>query len=53
MNPAGPRSASVQIKSDKVPFNELPLMKAREITEAGKEALQSRKFDTVRINYAK
>ena len=30
-----------QIPSDTVPFNELPDMKAREICEAGKEALRS------------
>jgi 2,3-bisphosphoglycerate-independent phosphoglycerate mutase len=36
-----------------VPFNEIPEMKAREICEAGKEALRSRKFDQVRINFAK
>ncbi|KDD73823.1 metalloenzyme superfamily protein, partial [Helicosporidium sp. ATCC 50920] len=42
----------VEIPSDKVPFNQLPLMKAREIAEAGKEALRSRKFDVVRVNFA-
>jgi 2,3-bisphosphoglycerate-independent phosphoglycerate mutase len=35
-----------------VPFNELPDMKAAEITAAGKEALVSKRFDMVRINYA-
>jgi Metalloenzyme superfamily len=35
-----------------VPFNELPDMKAAEITAAGKEALLSKRFDMVRINYA-
>ena len=35
-----------------VPFNEKPEMKAREITEAGKEALLSGKYDMVRVNYA-
>ena len=34
------RTAS-QIPSDTVPFNEIPEMKAREICEAGKEALRS------------
>ena len=43
----------LQIPSDAVPFNEIPEMKAREICEAGKEALRSRKFDQVRINFAK
>lgn len=43
----------VEVPSDLVPFNELPDMKAREICEAGKEALRSGKFDQVRINFAK
>ena len=43
---------SPQIPSDNVPFNELPDMKAAEITAAGKEALKSKKFDMIRINYA-
>jgi 2,3-bisphosphoglycerate-independent phosphoglycerate mutase len=42
----------VEIPSDNVPFNELPDMKAAEITAAGKEALVSKRFDMVRINYA-
>ena len=42
----------VEIPSDTVPFNEAPAMKAREITEAGKEALLSGKYDMVRVNYA-
>lgn len=42
----------MQIPSDNVPFNELPDMKAAEITAAGKEALLSKKFDMIRINYA-
>lgn len=42
----------VEVPSDKVPFNQLPLMKAREIAEAGKEALRSGRFDQVRINFA-
>ena len=33
----------VEIPSDNVPFNQAPLMKAREITAAGKEALRSGK----------
>ena len=45
-------STCFQIPSDNVPFNELPDMKATEITAAGREALLSRKFDMVRINYA-
>ncbi|GAB4815974.1 hypothetical protein N2152v2_003020 [Parachlorella kessleri] len=42
----------LEIRSDTVPFNEAPLMKAREICEAGKEALRSGKFDQIRINFA-
>lgn len=42
----------VEIPSDTVPFNEIPEMKAREICEAGKEALRSGKYDQVRINFA-
>lgn len=42
----------LQIESDKVVFNEKPDMKAREITEAAKEALISGKFDMVRVNFA-
>lgn len=37
----------LQIPSDKVPFNQLPDMKAYEITEAGKEALRSGKYKMV------
>lgn len=42
----------VEIPSDAVPFNELPAMKAREICEAGKEALRSKKYDQIRLNFA-
>ena len=42
----------VEIPSDTVPFNELPDMKAREICEAGKEAMRSGKYDQIRINFA-
>ena len=42
----------VQIPSDNCQFNEKPLMKAREITAAGKEAMLSGKYDVVRVNYA-
>ena len=42
----------MQIPSDKVVFNEKPDMKAREITDAGKAALASGKYDMVRVNYA-
>lgn len=37
----------LQIPSDKVPFNEKPDMKAYEITEAGKEAMRSGKYQMV------
>lgn len=42
----------LEIPSDKVVFNEKPAMKAREITEAAKEALLSGKYKMVRVNYA-
>lgn len=42
----------VEITSDTVPFNEAPLMKAREITDAGIAALRSGRFQMVRINFA-
>ncbi|KAF5836413.1 phosphoglycerate mutase [Dunaliella salina] len=42
----------LEIPSDKVQFNEKPDMKAKEITDAGKEALKSGKYQMVRINYA-
>uniref|UniRef100_A0A061R7T5 phosphoglycerate mutase (2,3-diphosphoglycerate-independent) n=1 Tax=Tetraselmis sp. GSL018 TaxID=582737 RepID=A0A061R7T5_9CHLO len=42
----------VEIPSDNLPFNEAPLMKAREICEAGKEALRSGKYNVVRVNFA-
>lgn len=42
----------LEIPSDRIQFNEKPDMKAREITEAGKEALKSGKYKMVRINYA-
>jgi bisphosphoglycerate-independent phosphoglycerate mutase (AlkP superfamily) len=42
----------LQIPSDKVVFNEKPEMKAREITDAAKEALLSGKFNMVRVNFA-
>ena len=42
----------VEIPSDNVPFNQAPLMKAREICAAGKEALRSKKYDVVRVNFA-
>jgi 2,3-bisphosphoglycerate-independent phosphoglycerate mutase len=35
-----------------VPFNTTPAMKAPEITAAGIEALRSKRYDVVRVNYA-
>ncbi|EKG04339.1 2,3-bisphosphoglycerate-independent phosphoglycerate mutase, putative [Trypanosoma cruzi] len=40
-----------EIPSDRVQFNEKPLMKSKEITEAAIEALKSGKYDVVRINF--
>jgi len=40
------------IDSDKVVFDEKPAMKAREITDAGIKAINSGKFDMIRVNYA-
>lgn len=42
----------LEIPSDNIPFNQAPLMKAREICEAGKAALRSGKYQMVRINFA-
>jgi 2,3-bisphosphoglycerate-independent phosphoglycerate mutase len=42
----------VEIPSDNVPFNTTPAMKAPEITAAGIEALRSKRYDVVRVNYA-
>jgi 2,3-bisphosphoglycerate-independent phosphoglycerate mutase len=40
------------IDSDKVVFDEKPLMKAREITDQAIAAIKSGKFDMIRVNYA-
>ena len=42
-----------QIPSLSTPCNETPSMRAREICEAGQEALRSGKYDQIRINFAK
>ncbi len=42
----------MEIPSDNVPFNTTPAMKAAEITAAGIEALRSKRYDVVRVNYA-
>jgi 2,3-bisphosphoglycerate-independent phosphoglycerate mutase len=41
-----------EIPSDKVQFNERPWMKAAEITDAVIEAINSAKYDFIRLNYA-
>ncbi|KAH8620430.1 putative Metalloenzyme superfamily BPG independent PGAM N terminus (iPGM N) [Trypanosoma vivax] len=45
------RETFFEIPSDRVQFNEKPLMKSKEITDAAIEALKSGKYDMVRINY--
>lgn len=42
----------MEITSDNVPFNQLPKMKAAEITKAAKDAILSKKYDYVRLNFA-
>ena len=42
----------VEIPSDNVPFDTTPAMKAPQICAAGLEALRSRRFDVVRVNFA-
>lgn len=42
----------IEIPSDNCTFDEKPLMKALEICEAGKEAILSKKYDMIRINFA-
>eukprot|EP01065_Artemidia_motanka_P043363 TRINITY_DN5_c0_g2_i1.p1 TRINITY_DN5_c0_g2~~TRINITY_DN5_c0_g2_i1.p1 ORF type:complete len:600 (+),score=233.39 TRINITY_DN5_c0_g2_i1:62-1801(+) len=39
-------------ESDKVPFDQKPLMKAREVTDVAKAAIRSGRFDMIRVNYA-
>lgn len=41
----------VEIPSDRVVFNTAPKMKAAEITEKAVEAIRSRKYDFIRLNY--
>lgn len=45
------RETFLEIPSDRVQFNEKPLMKSKEITDAAIEALRSGKYDVVRINF--
>jgi len=42
----------IEIPSDNCVFDEKPEMKATEITNAGIEALKSKRFDVCRLNYA-
>ena len=49
---AAPPPSYVEVPSDNVPFNTTPAMKAPEITAAGIEALRSKRYDVVRVNYA-
>eukprot|EP00756_Hemistasia_phaeocysticola_P052214 Hpha_TRINITY_DN2741_c0_g1::TRINITY_DN2741_c0_g1_i1::g.110428::m.110428/K15633/gpmI; 2,3-bisphosphoglycerate-independent phosphoglycerate mutase len=39
-------------ESDKVPFDQLPKMKAVEVTDVAVEAIKSGRFDMIRVNYA-
>ncbi|MGL4676084.1 MAG: 2,3-bisphosphoglycerate-independent phosphoglycerate mutase [Brevinema sp.] len=41
----------IEIKSDNIPFNQAPAMKAVEITEEVLKILESGQFDHIRINY--
>lgn len=42
----------VEVKSDRVPFEQRPWMKAAEITDKVTEAIESGTFDFIRLNYA-
>lgn len=42
----------VEVPSDRIPFDQKPKMKAKEITDATLEALASERFAHLRINYA-
>ena len=42
----------LEIQSDKIPFDQKPEMKANEIAEALVEAIKSRQFDSLRVNFA-
>jgi len=47
----GDQETWVEIESDRVPFDEAPAMKAREIAEAAVEALRSGKYRFLRLNF--
>jgi len=42
----------VEIPSDKIPFDQAPVMKAREITDALEQALRSGRYKFLRVNFA-
>ena len=46
------RETFVEVPSDRVPFEQAPAMKAREITEQACRALRSGQYDHVRLNLA-
>ncbi|MGL4393759.1 MAG: 2,3-bisphosphoglycerate-independent phosphoglycerate mutase [Brevinema sp.] len=41
----------IEIKSDNIPFNQAPVMKVKEITAEVLKAIESGKFDHIRINF--
>lgn len=41
----------VEVKSDVVPFNERPWMKASEVTDLLVQAIESKEYDFLRVNY--
>ncbi|SCU70077.1 2,3-bisphosphoglycerate-independent phosphoglycerate mutase [Trypanosoma equiperdum] len=45
------RETFCEIPSDRVQFNQKPLMKSKEITDAAVDAIKSGKYDMIRINY--
>ncbi len=47
----GDRETWVEIESDRVPFDQAPAMKAREIADRTVEALQSGKYRFLRLNF--
>lgn len=45
------RETWIEVEGDNVPFNQRPWMKAAEITDVVLEAMQSGKYDFIRLNY--
>jgi len=41
----------IEIKSDNIPFNQAPIMKVKEIADKVIQAIESGKFDHIRINF--